>query len=466
MAAEAEGERDRHRRRRDEGGGGSRRTHGEKRPSRSRSRRRRKKVKEDDGSPATSLPPVDWRGPPGPPRGPPPQGWRGPSAHDWRGPHPMGPHAGLYPPPHGVADPRWYAERPPPRQMSPYQPQMRHWGPPPPGMGGTGLPPPRPDEVGRFCSEPPSEWRGPASTGMRPPGAYDARGPGVDPWAASRPPPGPNAWGTGPPQGPGSGGGAGAGSVGPAVPGGGGPPPGSDGGPASSMGFPGYQQPAIGNVGDAEKKALEGPGCGNAADGGLGSQGLAITNGSVGGVGSGSGGLPTAGGGSADFDDEDGCGETKLPVPRTAAERLRGVPLVRVALSQATLARLRAAGVDVDAEGAERAAATWPRVNLSVGNAASVAEVAAVARARCVELGLDGGNMQKARTPSAMPIPQRLPVCTLDQKHVGLWERFRQRCGTPALVDSPAVPCELRKSRMGGSVLVPIVVPVSEAEKA
>merc|ERR1712232_288391 len=91
------------------------------------------------------------------------------------------------------------------------------------------------------------------------------------------------------------------------------------------------------------------------------------------------------------------------------------------------------------------------------GGASLTSETIATARARCARLGLDGGTTNTRKRPP-MPTQPRLPVCTLDPQRVGLWERFQQRCGTALPPESPAMPCELKKSRAGGSVLVPLVV--------
>mmetsp|Transcript_101800 Transcript_101800/g.287156 ORF Transcript_101800/g.287156 Transcript_101800/m.287156 type:complete len:483 (+) Transcript_101800:104-1552(+) len=422
-------ERERRRRRReDEGPEDGKRHH----KGRSRSRRRRD-GKKGDGTSGTgsAMPPVDWLGPGA--RGPPPAEWRGPSRdipRDWRGP------VGMYAPPPG-ADPRWYADRTSSRPM--YPPPLRpgappHWGPPP-----GGIPPPRAEGAPHFRGEPPAEWRGPA---MHQPGpTYGSRGATEAPdlWAPSRSsgPCAPGPWR----------GGASTGASGPP----GGPLGGSGGGPSAAD---------AGRAGGETEKAFDAssskaPGVDNvAAAAGLAAGNVAQADHSLqGGVGDGGNGMD---GGVANSDEE-GV-QAAPPVPNTAAERLRGLSLVRSALSPTTLASLRSAGVNVDAPAAM--GATSPA---TCGAAVASAEATSTAQMRCGRLGLDGGTSQRNRLPPPMPTPPRLPVCTLDLKHVGLWERFRQRCGTQAPPDAPPAPCEIRKSRFGGSILAPCVVAMGDA---
>jgi len=355
--------------------------------------------------PHDGRPPVDWRGPGAmalDPRGQPPPDWRGPSdmPRDWRGP--PGPHSppGMYPPPRSAADPRW--SYPPGGPMGRPGPCGDYGWPP------HGMPPPGP--------EPPGEWRGP-SPRHAPPYAPRPGDPSVDLWA-------------------------------------------------SRAGYPGgYQQPSAGfgcrgheghggpgPGGELERlldsktgRGAEGPGPGFSA-GNLGPAGGPTREASSGCAGACSSRTPGAG-----ADDE----EEEPPAPFTPADRFRGVRIAWSALSQGLQARLRAAGVPSDRNQAPRssAAATEPGRALD--------QEAAAAQRRCSRLGLD--CPQRSRAPQPMPTPPRLPVCTLELSHAGLWERFREKCGTAAPTDA-AVPCELRKSRGGGSVLAPMLVAASGAE--
>ena len=151
---------------------------------------------------------------------------------------------------------------------------------------------------------------------------------------------------------------------------------------------------------------------------------------------------------------EDESSKAAQRKPETPAERLRGVRIVTNALSQATLERLRAAGIPEN--GRSESSAETNEYGATSAEAADAAGGVVSVRSRCISLGLDG-TMQRARIPPPMPTPAKLPVCTSGIEYAGLWEWFRQRCGTPTPADAPTVPCENRKSRAGGSVLVPIV---------
>lgn len=139
------------------------------------------------------------------------------------------------------------------------------------------------------------------------------------------------------------------------------------------------------------------------------------------------------------------------PPPQTAAERLRGVRLVRSALSERLVGKLQAAGVPVD--GREGALSS----SLSGSAEEALSEELPAAASRCSRLGLDGDIRQRARLPPPMPGAPRLPVCIFEPTLGGLWEKFRQRCGTPVPADPAPLPCELRTSRGGGNVVVPVV---------
>jgi len=409
-----------------------------KRPGGDRDARKSDQPSKEDGSSASLQPPQDWRGPVG---GPPPQDWRGPVdyTHEWRGP--PGPHAGPYPGSR-LGDLRWYADRPPPRPMS-FPPPMpgpysQRPMPPPNGQMRAGPEgwhagvPPRPDDAGRYRSEPPVEWRGPM--GLQPP-AYGPRGPVEstgDMWASRSPSAtglSSGHWGAGPPG-------------------------------DASAGYPGaYQQPPLGfgldgHGGEPDKPfdtaavavpAAEGQGAGAGAA--LPAHADAVPPAS-------------AGGGGVGTNAEDGeDGEDALPMPQTVAKRLRGVRVVRSALSERMLTRLRAAGVLVDGQPSHRPSVTNALDDAGASVEAPVA--AAAAHSRCTRLGLDNGSAQRARLPPPTPGPSRLPACTIGLSHAGLWERFRTKCGTPVPAETPPIPCELRTSRGGGHVVVPLVIPAT-----
>uniref|UniRef100_A0A7S1AY28 Uncharacterized protein n=1 Tax=Noctiluca scintillans TaxID=2966 RepID=A0A7S1AY28_NOCSC len=135
--------------------------------------------------------------------------------------------------------------------------------------------------------------------------------------------------------------------------------------------------------------------------------------------------------------------EEEAPDPRRTAECLQGVRIMRSLLSEKTVAKLRAAGVSVDSN--------------EVGSTDVREEApAAAVHSRCSRLGLDSS---RARLPPPMPGPPRLPVGIVEPSNdAGLWEKFRQLSGTPLPAGSSAIPCELRTSRGGGHVVVPIVV--------
>eukprot|EP00929_Paragymnodinium_shiwhaense_P058097 TRINITY_DN29101_c0_g1_i1.p1 TRINITY_DN29101_c0_g1~~TRINITY_DN29101_c0_g1_i1.p1 ORF type:complete len:413 (-),score=64.22 TRINITY_DN29101_c0_g1_i1:139-1377(-) len=406
----AEEGRERHRRRRD---GGEDRERGGGRRSRSGGRRGRRRDGGDAGGQG-QQPPSDWLGPSaGPGRGPPPADWQGPGRPmpaAWQGPHGHPPH-GMYPPPHAAgappsaADPRWHHPHPAAAPM--------HGYPPRPGATPWGAPMP-----GGRQNEPPPEWRGP---GMRPPAHYDPRG--ADPW--SRPLSG--AWGA------------------PA----GAPPAGAR--PSAPGGqVMGYAQP-YGQPPMDPSKAAGPPATGVDISKAPTSEAGRHTNGSVSGPAA---ALDAIGRGGGLDTDED---EDLQAKPKTMAERLAGIRVVKVALSEATQKKLQSAGVPLDgcASGTSSASAS------SAGGATNTeAEAAAAAKGKSARLGLDSVAGPRAKMPQMMPTAPRLPVCSVDMKSAGLWSKFRQYCGTPVPAEMPPPSCERRGSRIGGHVLV---VPVGTA---
>lgn len=141
----------------------------------------------------------------------------------------------------------------------------------------------------------------------------------------------------------------------------------------------------------------------------------------------------------------DGSDEEVSAPTRTVADRFRNLRIVQNALSEKMLAYLQKAAVPLATSKAPASSSTE-----EVG----LAENAAATR-ECARLGLDG-SAQRARLP--MPGPLKLPVCTVELQHIGLWDRFRQRCRTPMPSEPPPVQCEVKRSRGGGSVVVPHVV--------
>lgn len=385
----------------------------EKRAPRERSRshsRRRSRRHEASGGGGVA-PPQDWRGP-ADGRGPPPAEWRGPGGYS--GPPPGAP--GAYPPPRGSSDPTWYGDHvPPQRPPGPFMPPMRAQVPGGPMLGAPdyGWMHPHPDDAGQYRGTPPGEWRGPSM--QRPPFGLPVARPLTAPQGA--PFPGADPWG--------------------------GRPPGSEG-PAS---FPGPFQHGKGR--DAERPpepppqlALTDGGSDQASAPAVAMPLDATSQGAPG---------PNSGVGADDGDDDDA-----VPPPRTAADRFRNVRIVRSAISESMTAYLRKKGVPLDSRFCQRASTSVATEE------AGLAEDAAASR-ECARLGLDGGA-QRARLP--MPGPLRLPVCTVELQHVGLWERFRQRCGTPVPREPPPIQCELKKSRGGGQVVLPHVLPAGPGPAA
>lgn len=152
---------------------------------------------------------------------------------------------------------------------------------------------------------------------------------------------------------------------------------------------------------------------------------------------------------------EDGGEDDAPPPARTAADRFRNVRIVQSAVSADMLAHLRKIGVPLEQRNGPKAFTS------AAPDEVGIAEDAAASR-ECARLGLDGSAQR--RLP--MPGPLRLPLCTVELQQVGLWERFRQRCGTPMPPEPPPVQCEVRKSRGGGQVVVPHIPPIGTGPAA
>merc|ERR1711879_1099267 len=135
--------------------------------------------------------------------------------------------------------------------------------------------------------------------------------------------------------------------------------------------------------------------------------------------------------------------------------RFRSVQIVQSALSETMINYLRKVGVPLENRSGNRSASSLCTEEVGL------AEDAAAAR-EGARLGLDGAAQK--RLP--MPGPLRLPVCTVELQQVGLWDRFRQRCGTSMPSEPPPIQCEVRKSRGGGQVVVPHVVPIGSGPAA
>lgn len=140
--------------------------------------------------------------------------------------------------------------------------------------------------------------------------------------------------------------------------------------------------------------------------------------------------------------------EKPLPAP-TVAERLCGIRIVNSALSDRMLQKLRDAGVQVD--GRERARpSSMPEDS----------EAEATIQAQCAQLGLNGPENPQQQLPMQPLMVPVLPACTAELALGSLWDKFRQRCGTPLPPDPPALPCELAMSLGGGKVVVPTIVTI------
>mmetsp|Transcript_10395 Transcript_10395/g.18672 ORF Transcript_10395/g.18672 Transcript_10395/m.18672 type:complete len:355 (+) Transcript_10395:56-1120(+) len=141
-----------------------------------------------------------------------------------------------------------------------------------------------------------------------------------------------------------------------------------------------------------------------------------------------------------------------LPPPKTPLERLRDMRIVRSALSQRMLVRLRTAGVTVDGIGQQSLKARTDmlaEVGSSLGSHSS--------KAACARLGLDASTEQVAAVPMPASTSLSIPACTAGLSHEGLWDRFRKVCGMAVPSTGPAVAAaELRNSRGGGQVAAPV----------
>ena len=387
MAAEPEGDRDRHRRRH-HGEGGDRRRRCDR--SRSHGRRHRERGAPDGmGMPPPHLPPpAGWLGPQS--QRP---GSRGPPPVDWRGPSNPPRDAWHTAPHHGG---------PPPGHHG-YPPQPGGWYGAPPGMYGQSPSRPMPGQwPGYLLAQPEQQphW-GP------PPGMVPSREPPSE-WL------GPEMKASTDPR-----------------------------NPADQAGDS-QGKKAVDDRAEMGDKAAAQRGDGPPAEMALGG-GLAGLSGFA---DRGMRDLANALDGAILEDESSKAAQRK---PETPAERLRGVRIVTNALSQATLERLRAAGIPEN--GRSESSAETNEYGATSAEAAGAAGGVVSVRSRCISLGLDG-TMQRARIPPPMPTPAKLPVCTSDIKYTGLWERFRQICGTPIPADAPTVPCEIRKSRVGTVMLL------------
>ncbi|CAJ1434069.1 unnamed protein product [Effrenium voratum] len=108
--------------------------------------------------------------------------------------------------------------------------------------------------------------------------------------------------------------------------------------------------------------------------------------------------------------------EPVLEVP-TASERLRKVRLVPSALSEAMKEKLHTLGVLPKGKAMDQG--PEPEKPLDAG-----------ASGLCSFLGLSALQLPKSKLPVSARRFCKLPVCTLGLAQAGLWERFRQRCGT------------------------------------
>lgn len=140
--------------------------------------------------------------------------------------------------------------------------------------------------------------------------------------------------------------------------------------------------------------------------------------------------------------------EEPLPPAPTASERLRSVRLVSSALSEQMLEKLHSLGVmpKKGKELVEKVPEAGFRSDLASG-------------AQCDLLGLGFGSTplgsaQKLPAPAGKRRVPATPVCTLGLAPGGLWERFRQRCGTPWPPEPPVFIPQLRSSKAGGHAVV------------
>lgn len=164
-----------------------------------------------------------------------------------------------------------------------------------------------------------------------------------------------------------------------------------------------------------------------------------------------------AGGGRGRGADDGDAHEDELPKALTPVERLKGVPLVRAALSERMLTRLRSLGLLGDEE--EHKSSLLGSGAGELGASGEAPAAAAAVRAQCTRLGLDA--LPRSKLPPAMPGPARLPPCTVGlAQDAGLWARFRQRCSTPisAETQAPPIQVQLRASGGGGQVVAPMLM--------
>ncbi|CAK9097125.1 unnamed protein product [Durusdinium trenchii] len=149
--------------------------------------------------------------------------------------------------------------------------------------------------------------------------------------------------------------------------------------------------------------------------------------------------------------------EEPLPPAPTASERLRNVRLVSSGLSQTMLEKLHSLGIRPKTGGAEKGQAkpVWSRWTVEHPLSSPCD-----ASARACELGLDaehGLAAEHGLSRSALPAPtgkRRATVCTLGLAQQGLWERFRQRCGTPLPAEPVSYASQLRSSKLGHVVVL------------
>lgn len=114
--------------------------------------------------------------------------------------------------------------------------------------------------------------------------------------------------------------------------------------------------------------------------------------------------------------------EPPLPAVPTPVERLKRIRVVASALSEQMLEKLSSLGVSSSRKGHSMA-----ETHSLPGTSTALKE------AQCARLGLtaSSASTQRSKLPPPGPAMPRLLACTLGLAHSGLWERFRQRCGTP-----------------------------------
>lgn len=139
--------------------------------------------------------------------------------------------------------------------------------------------------------------------------------------------------------------------------------------------------------------------------------------------------------------------ESEQEEPETAADRLRGITIVRTALSERMLERLREAGID---ESPRRRREEVETEDMPMGVANHL---------RCSRLGLEDSTNLESLVPAQKKYPPSLPACTPEIALGGLWDKFRLRCGKELPPDPAPLQCGLRSSRGGGSVVVPLAHP-------